>query len=251
MKLTKIIGSTLALAMLAITAGCATVPKLTGTEKIAVVNFYLDKSIVAEGAQPDPGPGFLNANKADYYANQQASLDQAWAAFKANEPNIIGAGRCVDPATIDGNADMLALTAPVADKGMGVDKNLADMFLHPVGLRYVNVYDAKMDAKLAQLLNADILLSIGLKARYAMAGGISIGGIGGGTMKMKLTAILTEALPTGRILRTVELTGTSKETVDAGHIGVGSGMDPKNFPRLVVSAQEDLMDKIAKEIAAW
>jgi len=250
MKSKKIIGGMLAVGGLMMAAGCATVPKLTGTEKIAVVNYYLDKSIVADGAQPDPGPGLLN-DKATYYTHHQEALDQAWAAFKAKEPAMIGADRCVDPSTIDGNTDMLALTAPAADNGMGVDQNLADMFLHPAGLRYVNIYDAKMDAKLSQLLKADILISIGLKANYFMSGGISIGGIGGGKMSMHLVGTLMEALPSGRILRVVELTGTSKETADAGHIGVGSGMDPKEYPRLMVSAQEDLMDKIAKEIAAW
>jgi hypothetical protein len=32
---------------------------------------------------------------------------------------------------------------------------------------------------------------------------------------------------------------------------MGFGMDPSNYPRLIVSAQEDLSAKLAKEFAAW
>ena len=241
------IGFVAALAVGISLVGCATVPKLTGSEKIAVVNYTIEKSIVKSGSAPDNGPGLLNKDKENYYVHHQEAVDQAWAAFKAKAPGIFGASRLVDFGAIEGNPEILALTA----SAKGPSAAAAGLFLSPAGLPYMNIYDAKLAAKIAAVSKADLLISIRSKAEFAMTTGLSVGGIGGGKAHMCLIATVDVVNASGKLLRSTQITGISKETATTVSIGMGFGMDPSNYPRLIVSAQEDLSAKLAKEFAAW
>ena len=246
-KIRWVVGTAVAVALIMALGACASVPKLTGSEKIALVNFTIEKSIVKDGDSADPGPGILNDRTA-YYKYHNEALAKAWEVFKPSASSIFGASRLVDISTVEGNADIMALTAPPPPKVvMGKDTTVAAAYLYPEGLNYMNIYDAKLDAKIAAIAKADILVSIDNRATYAMSAGLAIGGIGGGKAKMILYSTLIATTAQGKVLRQVQLKGVSKE--DATFLG--TGIDPKEYPRLIASAQEDLNAKLAKEIAAW
>jgi hypothetical protein len=119
-------------------------------------------------------------------------------------------------------------------------------------LGYVSLFDEKQNAKLAAATKADLVMGISIKAGYAMYNGLSIGGIGGGQANMRLTATVCLADANGKLVRRSVVYGQGTETALIGSIGaIGMGMDPAQFPRLIVSAQEDLLKNLAKEFASW
>jgi len=246
-RLKGIVGTILAAAIVTAFAGCASVPKLTGSEKIAVVNFALEKSIVRQGQAPDNGPGLLNDKAEDYYQYHKESVAKAWNVFKGKAPEIFGAGRLVDIGSVEGNAELLGLTAPVSRMVMGKETAPAFSFVYPEGLNYFNIYDAKLAAKVFSATKADVLVSITLKAEYAMSKGVGIGTLAVGRGRMIVTATIVAVNAQGKFLRTGRIQAFSTEDASI----TGTAMDPADYPRLMASAQEDLNAKLAKQFAYW
>lgn len=94
---------TWALALLSLgLAACASVPKIGPEQKIAIVSYSLDKSIVKEGAQPSyPGKALIDLDKGqDPYRWHKEALAASWADFKAAAPGVFGeAASCLFPAS--------------------------------------------------------------------------------------------------------------------------------------------------------
>lgn len=228
-------------------AGCASVPKLAGNERIAIVGFSLDKSIVKTGAQPDSGPGILIlGDKAAHYAHHQEALDLVWAAFKKQAPSIFGDARLVDIGSTEGNPELLSVTAPVTKKNfLGISSSSDDRVLHPAGVNYVALDDSKRNARIAAAAKADLIVSIDLQAEYGTKGG------GGGQVTMILTAKVGAAEASGRLIRSATVSGQSRNGPVLLTIGSSWSLDPSEFPRLMADAWEDLGAKLAKEVARW
>jgi hypothetical protein len=190
-SLKYIVGMISAAALVIAFAACASAPKLTGTEKIAVVSYTMERSIVRSGERPDPGPGILNSKDEDYYKYHKQAFAQAWAAFKAKAPAIFGPSRLVDFAQVEGNAEILALTVPVSIKLLGQETSVASNLMYPEGLNYCNIMDSKLSTKLAEITKAGLLISVAIKAEYDMSSGIGFGVLSIGNGKMILYATVS------------------------------------------------------------
>lgn len=231
-------------------SGCASLPKMTGQERVALVSFSLEKSIVQTGKQRDNGPGIFD-NKSDYYVYHKEALAAAWDLFKPRAKAVFGAMKLVDLSSIEGNSGVLEVTKPVKISVFGMEKVLADDYVYPDGLNWVDLTDAKTAKLLAARVNADVLVSISLKAEYDLYTGMTIGGVGGGAANMTVTATVT-AVKDGTILRTAMVVGASKETAGMVSLGgMGASIPKSDYPRLMKSAFEDLLPKLTKEFASW
>lgn len=246
-RLSALLGMASVFAAGVILAGCASVPKLTGTEKIAVINYTIEKSIVRQGAPKDNGPGLLNDKSVDYYQYHKAAVAQGWTVFKETAPTIFGASRLVEMSTVVGNPEITALTAPVSKIVMGTETSPASMYVYPEGLNYLNIFDSQLVSKIAGITKADLLLSVSIKAEYAMSSGIGLGALAVGNARMILNTTINVATAQGKLMRTVQLKGFSSEDASI----TGNTMSKSDFPRLIASAQKDLSEKMAKEFAAW
>lgn len=233
--------------VLSLLASCASAPRLEAGGKIAIVSYSLEKSIVFEGTSPDRGPGLLNPKDEDYYRYHKEAFASIWADFKNALPGIFGEERLVDIAKIEDNAGLLAATHVEPKLVMGQDTSPQSVYLFPAGLNYVNVMDAKATAAVASCIPSDYYLGVALKAEYFMWTGLSFGGVGGGVGKIRLYATVTIVNAKGKFLRQAQVVGYSTDTAPV----VMKSMDPSNYPRLIAQAQQDLLPKLAKEVATW
>jgi hypothetical protein len=238
-------------ALVAILLGCASAPKLSPAYKIAVVSYSLQKSIVRSGGTYELGP-LLPSQQESFYRHYRESIDQAWAAFKQRAPAIFAGRNLADFASIEGNAELSAATAPAPRKVLGVDVSGAGQRLFPPGLNYVDLKDTELAVKIAALTKADILVAVDLKAEYKITEGLSIGILKTNKVTMTLTAYLTAADASGKVLRRTSVSADSKETSLTGTIGkTEATLDPAEYPRLILSAQEELFRSLSKEISRW
>jgi hypothetical protein len=238
-------------ALVAILLGCTSAPKLSPAYKIAVVSYSLQKSIVKSGETYEFGP-VLPSQQESFYRHHRESVDQAWAAFKQRAPAIFAGRNLVDFASIEGNAEMMADAAPAPRMVLGVDVSDAGQRLFPPGLSYVDLKDTKLAVKIAALAKADIIVAIDLKAEYRMTEGLSIGIFKANKATMTLTAYVTVSDASGKVLRRTSVSADSKETSVAGTIGnTEATLDPAEYPKLILSAQEELFRSLSKEISRW
>jgi hypothetical protein len=231
--------------------GCASAPKLSGAARIAIVSYALQKSIVKSGESYELGP-VLPSQQSTYYQHHQEAIDRAWTEFKAKAPSIFASRTLVDFAEIEGNAELKAATASTPRKTLGIDLSAAGQHVFPAKLNYVSLKDAKESVKIAELLKADILIAFDLRAEYAMTDGLSFGKLKTGTASMRLTAEVLATDAAGKVLRRATVSATSKATSMIGSIGgLEMDMDHEEYPRLILSAQDELFAKLAKEVARW
>lgn len=230
-------------------ASCASVPKLGPEAKIAIVSYSLDKSIVREGGQPFyPGKALIDLSKGeDPYRWHKEALDASWAEFKAAAPGIFGAGRVVDFARIEGNQALLAATHVEPKLVMGQDTSPQAVKVFPAGLNYVNLLAPKALQAVSAIVPADLYLSVDLRAEYFMWTGLKVGAVGGGVGKIRLYATLSLMGAGGRLLRQYQATGISQDTA----MVIMDSMDETAYPKLILQAQRDLLQRLAKEVGAW
>jgi len=245
----KIIRTCAAILLALFLASCASVPKITSEQKIAVVSYSLDKSIVKEGAQPFyPGKALIDLNKGeDPYRWHKEALAVCWTDFKAAAPGIFGPGRLVDFAAIEGNTAILSATYVEPKLIMGQDTSPQSVKVFPAGLNYANILLPKTIQSVSAIVPADLYLSVDLRAEYFMWTGLSIGSVGGGVGKVRLYATLSLVSSSGKVLRQYQASGVSKDTAAM----LLDSLDSEAYPRLIAQAQQDLFPRLAKEVAAW
>jgi hypothetical protein len=176
-------------------------------------------------------------------------LNDAWTEFKKVAPDIFGASRLIDTASIEGNEELLAATkAGSAPKIiLGQDYSPAATLLFPEKLNYANIRNGKLAVKMAGIVKADVLIAVNYKAEYFMKSGLQIGGMGGGAAKMRIYALITAVDSKGKLLSNAVIQAESDEEAAL----VMNNFDSANYPKLIVSAQKNLIPKLTKEIAGW
>jgi hypothetical protein len=229
---------------------CVSLPKLSGNEKFALVSFTLDKSIVSAGEEPDYGPTGLIVGDQDreaYFKIHRQALNVAWKEFKEAAPGIFGKARLVAINTIEGNAKLLAATRIETNIVMGKDISPGGTYLWPDKLNYIDLRNPSVVSTVAGIIDADIYIAVNYKAEYFISTGLAVGGVGGGEAKMRIIATITATDAAGKYFRTSTVIAESDETTEY----VVSGIDSATYPRLIASAQKNLIPKMTSEIAVW
>jgi|GEM_PF-3106454 len=238
--------------------GCATAPKVPASARLAVVSFSLQRSITKSGESYDLGPLIPDQQKS-YYQYHQESVDKAWAVFKSRAAAIFAPRTLVDFQSIEGSAPLAALAAPPAaykslSLGLGLDLDFtaSGQRVMPAGMNYLSLWDAGKNAKVARLFGADYIVAIDLQADYSEVEGLSFGAMTKTQARMNLTANIGVADASGKVIRRATVVGVSRDTATIGPIGSpDEDLDRGEFPRLILSAQDDLLRHMAKEVARW
>lgn len=139
---------------------CSVPPRylhLGGNGKLAVVSFYLDKSIVEDGSERDTGPGMLQ-KAGNYFEHHQVAVELMWAQAKDSLPAVLGIPDIVPLETVHSNAKYAELTSYPPIKLMGLSKKLGDGSLYPKGFQYVSPNNEKVVNGLFDPLGAEYLL---------------------------------------------------------------------------------------------
>lgn len=232
-------------------SGCASAPKLNGGERIAIVSYSLLKSITQTGEPYELGP-MLPSQQEEFYRYHQQSIDRAWEAFKALAPTIFGSRQLLDFAAIEGSEELKAASAAAPRKTLGVDISAAGQRVHPAGLNYVSLRDEAQNAEIAGILKADILVAFDFRAEYEASSGMSIGALSATRADMRLAALVTVADAKGKVLRRSSVGGVSKETALIGTLGgMTFNLPHEEYPRLILSAQEELFRNLKKQVDEW
>lgn len=231
-------------------AGCASLPKLSGDETLAVVSFTFDKAISQVGKESGGAPAFVSAS--DYFKNHQAALDATWAEFKTQLPAIFAGRTVVDPGQIEGNNALLAATAPTKSSFLGMESSSDDAYLSPVGLHGVDLTRRGAAQAVAAAVPADLLVSISLKAFYDLSSDQPVGSVGGQSAQMTLQATVTVVKADGTPVRTSVVSARSRQTAAIQTFGDRvSRLPTEEIPRLVQSAFSALVPVLTAEVVRW
>jgi hypothetical protein len=207
---------------------------------IAVVGFSLYKSISEEGKEQSGGPGLLQ-QALDFYKNHQIAVDSLWSNFKAGYKDMLIGAEVVDLESVASNEKYKELSKHTPNMMLGVDVAQGGNVLSPTGgLNFVYPYDKAAMDKLAELLNAKLLMCVENTGSYAMNVGISIGGLGAGAAKMKLSTTIYIYEPGKGIV----LQQSFKESSDESFPLVAGVLVADNYAKGLSSAQKKLFPEI-------
>jgi len=238
------------LTLLVTLTGCASLPKLSGDETLAVVSFTFDKAVSQVGKDSGAGPAFLSSS--DYYKNHQAALDATWAEFKAQLPPLFAGRKVVDIGQIEGNEALLAATAPTKSSFLGMESSSDDSYLSPAGLHGVDLARRATVQAVAAAVPADLLVSVSLKAFYDLTADQPIGSVGGRPAQLVLQATVTVVRADGSPVRTAVVSARSRQTAAMQTFGDrASRLPTEDLPRLVQSAFAALLPVLTAEVARW
>ena len=217
-------------------------PRLDNRTPVALVSYALDRSIVLEGEERDDGEGGLvdrHLLKEDYYRFHRVAVQRCFEEFAKRIDTIFDVP-FVPLDTIRTTPAYRRLTAREKKMVLGTDITPGKRWLSPGGFNYVGEHERETLDSLAGLWNAGALMLVELRAGYQPRAPH----IDSSTAMMKLAATITLVAPGEGRIWSWTYWSHSRESARLA----GRAMDPANFERLLVSAQEGVFPQLAQDV---
>lgn len=217
-------------------------PRVDNRTPVALVSYALDRSIVLEGEERDDGGGGLidkHLLKEDYYRFHRLAVQRCFEEFAGRIETIFDVP-FVPVDTIRNTPGYQRLSTPEKKMVLGTDITPGRRWLTPGGFNYVGEHREETLDSLAGLWGAGALMLVELRAGYRLRAPH----IDSTTAMMKLAATITLVAPGEGRIWSWTYWSHSKESARLS----GTAMDPANFERLLLSAQEGVFPQLANDI---